>query len=274
MKRLAAQYIFTNTGNPLKMGLITSGDDGTVLDIEDTKGSFKEKSSVEFFNGVIIPGFVNCHAHLELSHLKGKIARLTGLADFIMAIRNIRENDKVLITSSAASADRDLFEEGVELCADICNSTVTFPIKKTSHIRYINLAESFGIDPLKAAKRLQESVMVQQEAEKAGLPCYIVPHSTYSVSLSLFRLLKGKTLGNKVTSIHFMEAEEEKLFLAGHSGPLRHSYEQSGLYPENPELPAGHIETILNELTPSGNLILVHNTFADKETVSDRKSVV
>ena len=70
MKRFSAQYIITNSGPPLKRAIITTEDDGTVINIEDTHGELQEKHSVEFYNGIIIPGFVNCHCHLELSHMK------------------------------------------------------------------------------------------------------------------------------------------------------------------------------------------------------------
>jgi aminodeoxyfutalosine deaminase len=72
MKRFTAQYVITNSGPPLKRAVLTTEDDGTITGIEDTDGNLKEKHSTEFHNGVIIPGFVNCHCHLELSHMKGK----------------------------------------------------------------------------------------------------------------------------------------------------------------------------------------------------------
>jgi cytosine/adenosine deaminase-related metal-dependent hydrolase len=60
-----------------------------------------------------------------------------------------------------------------------------------------------------------------------------------------------------------METDAEALLLADHSGPLKESYEASGLLPENPELPSDHVSAILDEVTATGNLILVHNTFAE-----------
>ena len=40
---------------------------------------------VQQFNGIIAPGFINAHCHLELSHMKGIIPEHTGLSDFIGA---------------------------------------------------------------------------------------------------------------------------------------------------------------------------------------------
>ncbi len=71
MRTFSAQYIFTNAGPPLKRGLIFTDEDGTIRSVKDTGGNLEEKESVEFYNGIIVPGFVNCHCHLELSHLKG-----------------------------------------------------------------------------------------------------------------------------------------------------------------------------------------------------------
>ena len=82
MKRFSAQYIITNSGPPLKRAVITTEDDGTIISIEDTGGDLKEKHSTEFYNGIIIPGFVNCHCHLELSHMKGHISEGKGLGRF------------------------------------------------------------------------------------------------------------------------------------------------------------------------------------------------
>jgi cytosine/adenosine deaminase-related metal-dependent hydrolase len=96
-----------------------------------------------------------------------------------------------------------------------------------------------------------------------------VPHSAYSVSLPLFRLLKEKTRDNLITSIHFMETEGEAAFLSDHSGPLKDSYEASGLMPVNIQMAENHSTAIINEVTSSGNLILVHNTFADRSIIRE-----
>jgi aminodeoxyfutalosine deaminase len=271
MRRFSAQFIITNSGPPLKRAIISAADDGTIISIEENNGSLRESQSVEFYNGIIVPGFVNCHCHLELSHLRGFIEEDTGLGNFIMQVREKRNNVPSDELISARAADNILAEEGIVLSADICNTSVTFDIKKTSRIHYLNLLEVFGIDPDKAGKRMYEIMKVAEEAEESGLPYSIIPHSAYAVSVPLFRLIKEKTLINDVTSIHFMETEGEIQFLSDHSGPLRKSYEDSGLLPGNIQTPDDHKSAILNEVTLSGNLILVHNTFADSLTVREIK---
>ena len=271
MKRFSAQFVFTNRSAKLKRAVITVKDDGTIVKVEESREDLKETQSVEFYNGIIVPGFVNCHCHLELSHLKGAIAEGSGLSDFIMNVRTLRDYDQKEIITAAKREDDDLFRGGVSLCADICNTPVTFDIKKRSRIRYINLTEAFGIDPEKAGKRMDEVMLLGKAADDEGLTHYPIPHSAYSVSLPLFRMLKEKSKDNRVTSIHFMESEDEEIFLKNHTGPMKRSYEDSGLMPATLQTAGSHVTAIMDEVTPSGNLILVHNTFADSKTVSEVK---
>lgn len=267
MKRFAAQYVITNSGPLLKRAVITTEDSGTIISIEDTAGDLVEKASTEFYNGIIIPGFVNCHCHLELSHMKGHTPGGTGLGVFIEYIRSSRDDNKESLVTSACTADDSMYKEGIVLCADICNTSVSFNIKKGSSIRYINLLELFGLDPERAARRMDEIIKIAETAGEMDLSFSLVPHSVYSMSLTLFRLLRKECLNNKVTSIHFLETAGETTFLENQSGPLMSSYERSGLIPPRLETAKSHVDVILNEITKSGNLILIHNTFADRNII-------
>jgi len=275
-KHFSAHYIFTNTGPPLRRGIITTGEDGTIIRVKDTGGDLSETGSVEFCNGIIIPGFVNCHCHLELSNMKGSIPEQQGLGNFIKLIRSTRDNFSQSTVPSIYSADIEMYEEGIVLCADICNTASSFEIKKTSNVYYINLLEVFGINPEKAERRMDELDRVWQKGQELNLPCYPVPHSAYSLSLPLFRLLKEKCSTNRVTTLHYLETPSERTFLQDHTGPLMESYKESGLITADLETVENHSTAILNEITLSGSLILVHNTYADREsvrTVKQRKNL-
>ncbi len=271
MNHFSAQYIITNAGSPLKRGIISAGTDGTIVNIEDTSGNLKEKRSVEFHNGIIIPGFVNSHCHLELSHLKGAIAPGKGLTEFIDKVRNRRAATADSILSAARTADQDMYNAGVNVCADICNTPVTFSLKKEGRIKYINLLEVFGIDPLKADRRMDELMKLSEIASEEDLDFCLVPHSVYSLSLPLFRLLRKETKNNRVTSIHFMENPGEADLVERHSGTMMDSYIGAGLISSGIETVTSHSDAVLNEITLSGNLLLVHNTYADRDSINKVK---
>lgn len=271
MKRFAAQYIISNYGPPLKRAVITTKDDGTIISVEDTSGDLKEKHSTEFYNGVIIPGFVNCHCHLELSHMKDTTPVKEGLGSFIEKIRNIRDREKAEIFSALLAADKKMWNEGIVLCADICNNSDSFSLKRSSNITYLNLLEVFGLDPDKAQNRFAEIIKVANSAKEMVLEYSLVPHSAYSMSLTLFRLLRNESQKNEVTSVHFMESAEEEAFIKYRTGKLMSSYKLSGLLPGRLETVKSHADAVLNEITRSGNLILVHNTYVDKETIRSVK---
>lgn len=267
MKKLSAQYIITNSGPVLKRGIITVNDEGRIVSLENTKGNLRESHSVEFYNGIIIPGFVNCHCHLELSHLKGVIKPGNGLPEFLGQVRSRRSKSHDDEAASAQSADNTMYRNGISLCADICNTDLTFELKKNSRISYFNLIEVFGIDPSKARKRMDEAIAVASAADRSDLQYSIVPHSVYSVSRQLFEMIAEETGYNAVSSIHFMESPVEKDFLEKHAGILMDSYLKTGLLSSEPDTVKSHEDAVLNYIARSGNLILVHNTFASSDII-------
>lgn len=271
MKYFSAQYVFTNSCPPLKRPVITAKDDGTIISIDDTSGKLSEKEGIEFYNGIIIPGFVNCHCHLELSHMKERIPEATGLSDFLMTVSTTRSSFKGDENQAIARADNEMFKEGIVLCGDVCNTSSTFDLKKESAIRYINLLEVFGIDSSTSKKRMDEILKVADKAEELNLPHWIIPHSVYSLSLSLFRLLKEYTISNKVSSIHFMESHWEKVFLKKHTGSIMNSYKRFLSSDSNLITSEDHVSAILDEVTLNGNLILVHNIWIERDQIISLK---
>jgi len=271
MKHFSAQYIFTNDGPPLKRGIVTVKDDGTITGVEDSHGNLSEKESVEFRNGIIVPGFVNCHCHLELSHMRDLIPPKKGLAEFLKNFSKRREEGSENIPVSVSRADNEMYREGIVVCADICNTRITFDLKKKSRIKYINLCEVFGIDPGSAGRRMDDIKQLTNLSRDYRIPSWIVPHTAYSLSLTLFRLMQAETESNKITSIHFMETDSEKSFLKYNDGPILDLFTDSGLEVEGLETVRDHETAILDEITSSGNLILVHNTFVDRTIIKKVK---
>jgi aminodeoxyfutalosine deaminase len=236
MRRIAAQYIFTSVGKPLRRGVVTAADDGTILAVEDTGGELVERAATEFYNGIIIPGLVNCHSHLELSHMRDLITGGGGLQAFILAVSDRRKAEQDVIVAAAERADREMYDGGVVACGDISNTTVSFDVKRKSSIRYITFTELFGSDPLLAGSRMSEALRVAAAAAEAGLPGNITPHAVYSVPEPLFTLVRQHITPDSVISLHFLESDDER------------------------RMAGGHVERALTLASVSSRLILVHNT--------------
>ena len=268
MRFFSAQYILTNTGSPLKRPIICTEDNGTIISIETSPGELNERHSLEFFNGIIVPGFVNSHCHLELSWMKGKIPEGTGLGGFLSNLNSIRTNPPEDILKPALEADNFMSAEGVVKCADICNTSLTFSFKKKSRIKYFNLLEVYGIDPAKAEKRLEEINTVATSANNEKITWQIVPHSVYSVSVPLFRLIREKMKSNSITSVHFLETEDEISMLSNRSGALMEAYKKFLSPSSEINTVTDHSKAILEEIPGSGNLLLVHNTFITREIIN------
>lgn len=217
MRKISAQYIFTSAGKPLKRGVVTVAADGTIASVEDTGGNLPEKGGTEFYNGIIIPGLVNCHAHLELSHMHGVIPPGGGLGSFITSVRDRREASAETVIAAAAAADREMAGEGVVACGDISNNALTVSIKSESAIKYITFTEVFGIDPAVAESRISGALKVVEEMHAARQPAQITPHSLYSVSEPLSRLIREHLNQDSVISLHFLESDDERKMARNHS---------------------------------------------------------
>lgn len=268
MRRFSAQYIITCTGEILKRGIITTDNQGLITEIADTGGNPPELSSTEFYNGIIIPGFVNCHCHLELSGMYKQMDNHTGLGEFLRTLGERRRKDIIDNKKHIAEADNIMYKKGVSACGDICNTGNGFEIKEESPVSYINFLEVFGIDQLKADKRISEVMELKKEADKYSSSSYIVPHSFYSMSRTLMKMIKELGSGNEITTIHFKESAQETELLKHAGGDLMESYRAMGINSDmlQDRIP-DHITGIREYITGSGNLILVHNTFAGKEDI-------
>ena len=93
MRKIAATYIFTGDQPPIKNGIVTCSPDGTITRISGPHQKITEQQELEYYSGILVPGFVNTHCHLELSHLKGKIEEKTGIGGFVAKINQLRNTE-------------------------------------------------------------------------------------------------------------------------------------------------------------------------------------
>lgn len=264
MKKIAATYLFTPKSQLQKNAILVCEDDGTVIDMIIKNEPFREEAGVEFYSGILVPGFVNAHCHLELSHLYRKIKPGQGLGRFIGSINNLRDTNEQDLQRVMQVADRRMWASGIAAVGDISNSTGSLVTKKQSKIYYHTFVETFGFHPSRAERAFALAEKTQTEFVDSGLKASIVPHAAYSVSESLFERVSAKADKDEaILSVHNQESPEEEQFFKEGKGPIPDHYQQ------NLKLETSHwhahkensLEFILRQIPKQNQLLLVHNTF-------------
>jgi len=287
-RKFKADYLFN--GQEMEAGdrvLITT-DEGVVQDVVPAA---EAGGDIEVFGGVLSPGFVNCHCHLELSHMKGVLPERTGLVDFLISVIRQRgaagpvrqdapgtrdtsdgAGTRGLSPEKAmAAAEQEMLDNGIVAVGDICNTADTLTLKTEGRLFYHNFIETMGFIEQTAGQRFGQGLEVFGAfAEGYALPIEansIVPHAPYSVSPALFRLVAGFP-GNHVLTIHNQESDEENEFYLSGKGDFLRLYQQLGL---DVSFFGGtgrrSLESYLPAFYRNQHLILVHNVATNEEDV-------
>lgn len=228
MRRIAARYIYTLEGyEPLHNAFVETEDDGTIV---RTGVCGDAASEPEYYDGAIVPGFVNTHCHVELSHLKGKFRKGTGMADFIDQINSLR--DTVGREEKIADLAREMdamWAGGVSAMADISNCNDSFAVKSSSPMYTRTFLEQFGTEPQDCAPIIEQALKLKEEAESFGLDASITPHSCYTMSPELLTAASAQGLSTGFLSYHSQESMQEEDMIASGTGELAENRRRAGM---------------------------------------------
>ena len=276
MRKIAATYIFPINQSPIKNGILSCSDDGTITEISDSQKTLSEQAGLEFYSGILVPGFVNTHCHLELSPLKGKIEEKTGIGSFIGKINKLRNEETENAEKAIQTADRKMWAAGIAAVGDISNSTLTVKTKKGSKIFYHTFVESFGFHPSRAERAFDYAELIQVQFNDAGLTTSIVPHSPYSVSKPLFEMIRRNGVITKsILTIHNQESSSESEFFDSGTGEIaNHLQKNLGIDISHwKSTQKSSLVSVLEYLPPQNHLLLVHNVFTTKADLAEFKKM-
>ena len=68
-RKVSAHYIFPGNKPFLRYGILEFDEYGEIIRLSDTGGKLEESAGLEFYNGIIVPGFIVANLHEELSAL-------------------------------------------------------------------------------------------------------------------------------------------------------------------------------------------------------------
>jgi cytosine/adenosine deaminase-related metal-dependent hydrolase len=269
-RKFKADQLFTGYQMAAEGSVLVTGEGGKVQAI---LSAAEAGDGVEEWPGLLSPGFINCHCHLELSHMKGMIPEKTGLVGFLLSVMQgrgaAREDAGERKLAAMAAAEEAMLQDGIVAVGDICNTTDSLGQKKAGNLRYHNFIEALGFSEPAAVERYDSSRKVFNAfAEAYSLPIEansLAPHAPYSVSSRLFGLIAGFP-GNHLLTIHNQESEAENDFFLSGGGDFLRLYEALGL---DTSFFRGtgkrSLESWLPHFYRNQSLILVHNVATSEE---------
>ncbi len=258
-----ADYLFTGTEILNSNAVLITNEKGVVEIITTTS---EAGDNIQQFRGLLTPGFINCHCHLELSHMKGMIPEHTGLVDFILNILQLRHSSEADILEAITNAEAAMQANGIVAVGDISNNALTLSQKLKGNLQYHNFIEVSGFSPAIAQLRFEAAMAVYQ-AFKTHFPdsTVMVPHAPYSVSPQLFQLIDSVT-AQHISSIHNQETKDENLFFLTGEGLFNKLYQAIGSDISTFFKPSkqNSLQTVIPQIQSPKKLLLVHDTFTSQ----------
>lgn len=274
MRIFTSDYIFPIVAGPIRDGYVMTDDEGYVLKMGAARELNPPALSVaEYFPGAIVPGFVNTHSHIELSHLKGTFSKGSGMSGFINQINSLRDSvDKSGRINAIETEMRGLYRQGVSAMADISNCNESFECKSHSPIYTRTFLEVFGTDPKEADMIVEGALELCREAEEMDLDAAPTPHSCYTMSPELLRAASVAGIKSGYLSYHSQESRQEEDLIRYGTGELAENYKGRGL-PTPPVTGTSALVYFIDNLKKvmrapiRGHVLLVHNVAIDEESI-------
>ncbi|HLG33376.1 MAG TPA: amidohydrolase family protein [Bacteroidia bacterium] len=271
LRKFSADYVFPVSSPPIKNGVVTTDEKGVIISVSAPS---KEKET-EYYSGIIIPGIINAHCHLELSHLKGSIPEHRGLDEFIMHIEAIRKGGDEEMSAAINSADEEMFREGIVAVGDISNKRDSFSAKAKSKILYHTFLEVFGFHPSRADEVFSRGLSLKKELEQSSskfkVQSSVTPHAPYSATAELLnKICEHAEENNSVLTIHNQETEDENNLFLNKTGKILKRLEKLGI-DTSLFKPTGKksLASVLPHLPKKNKIQFVHNTFTTSEEIDE-----
>lgn len=260
--------------------VLITNEDGS---IEAIVPNAEAGGDVQEFTGTLLPGLINCHCHLELSHLKDVIPPHTGLIDFLCAVvtkreapakKGVFESPEILKMKAIIAAEKEMYENGIVAVGDIGNTADTAVIKSKSKIRWQNFVEVLNFTDEKADENFKKYSSVADEMNvilnTSVIPhrSSIVPHAPYTISPKTFQLINEATK-DQVISIHNQEhPAEDELFKTG-GGDFLAFFKIFGMHKSPfPVTGKSSVRSVLPYFNNGQTILLIHNTYMPEEDVA------
>ena len=272
MLRIRAGSVHPVTAPPITDGAVLV-DGGVIVAVgpEAVVPRPPDAESREFPGAALVPGLVNCHTHLELTHLSGRVSE-TEFPGWIRRLREIKDaTDQETFRRAAEQGVRDCWAAGVTCVADTGSTGAAMESLHALGGRGVVYQEAFGPDPARCEQSMGELVAaVERLAPLASdrLRLGVSPHAPYTVSAPLYRAVAEFARGERLPiAVHLAESREEIELVRDGRGPFAEALRARGIAVEARRLsPVAYLLQL--GVLASGSCLAIHCVQVDPTDIA------
>jgi aminodeoxyfutalosine deaminase len=244
MKILRAEHVLPISSEPIVDGAVAIDGD-RIVDVGSADKLVLEYPAAEiedFGRASILPGFVNCHSHLEVTSMRGALDSVEhDFASWLLKLNDLRSAlSEEEIAMWAISGAREGAQAGVTCFGDIGRYGLAgvHALKEVGLRGVVFQETEFSPDNSTADEAfsdLKEKFLSLREQGTSLVEVGLSPHAPYTVSRKLFERIAEYCLDENIkVTIHAAESVEEDALLTNGEGFFMDLYQKFGVNWEVP----------------------------------------
>ncbi len=271
---ILADWVLPGDAAPIEAGAVVVESDGTIAHVGIAADVLADDRFAaldsERVRGLVMPGLVNAHTHIELSALRGRVPAGGGFLPWVERLIGARvELQPDEEESAIDAAVAELVSFGTAAVGEVTNGLGAVHALTKVGMAGCVFHEVFGQDLARLRDRVKglEAELRERVGEwpSPDLSYAPAPHTLYTLHLDVVRMiLEESRARHRRTSLHFLEHPAERRALERGEGPViewlatRSRVAPSALaWPKKPALDVARDVLALSE-----DVLLVHLTEA------------
>ncbi len=262
-----ADWLLTLQGREIRDGLLAVQGKkiAFVGEQKDLPPVFRSQEIHRFSKSILMPGFINAHAHLELGWARGLVSPSQGFCAWVQRLMTAAQDQAPQqFEDSVRLGARECLKNGITSVVDIGNLPISRKALAEENIRSWAMHELIGLSLERATEQVLR-VEGKLGGEKSSLHREsFTCHAPYSCHPLLWNAaLRFAEQAQIPLSFHLAESEEEERLFSKREGPLWDFCFQRGLRLDasTPRSPLGYL--LKNDWLPKGALVVHGNTLSE-----------
>ena len=236
MKILAAAHVLPISSDPISSGAVAIDGEqiAAVGELDAVAAQFPQAEITDLGQAAIVPGFVNCHSHLEITAMRGSLDEVEhDFRSWLLRLNAIREKmSPDDIEAAAYDGALEGVRAGVTCFGDIGRmGSAGLNALKRAGLRGIVFQETESSPDNRTAQADFEALGAKferlKQEETTLVRVGLSPHSPYTVSSQLFEMIAQYSIINRIPlTIHAAESASEMELLTRGTGFFTEVYER------------------------------------------------